>query len=283
MPLFLASFFFLLNKDIKQITNQLTNRTKKDHAIEMVNHSGMHTVRLLKNQINHLYDDMQQLSEASNHKEKEMQTLMVMFTQGIRTPLSSINDDLSSMLEGHLDEENRQYLNTVSLSLKTMQTLVDNLFIYASLNNQDMEIEVETFEVYPVICEILATYYDDFNKKMIEPIIIFENESCVVQSNKDLFCCLVKNLVINGVKYGVDYFEIRESDGIISFENDIEDNQQIDVNRLFERFYSTKTSKNDQSIGLGLSIVKRIIELNEWGLRGIVDDQSLIIQISTKH
>ncbi|MEI3328041.1 MAG: hypothetical protein V8R64_16900 [Thomasclavelia sp.] len=73
---------------------------------------------------------------------------------------------------------------------------------------------MKNFEIYPLICKILASFYYDFEEKKIVPIT-FSNEHLIIHSNKELLTRMIQNLINNALKHGDSYFEIKENGSIL--------------------------------------------------------------------
>ena len=132
-----------------------------------------------------------------------------------------------------------------------------------------------------MLCKMLASFYYEFQKKNIEPVISFSNESLVVTGNQELVERLLQNLINNALKHGNDYIEISENHGIISFKNNL--NDSIEISKLFDRFYKGDKSRHRNSTGLGLSIVKEICIILHWNIEARQEGNDLIILINTNN
>ena len=124
-------------------------------------------------------------------------------------------------------------------------------------NRQFNDIEMVSFD--KTINNSLLFFQEHIEDKNLEVIIIKEADFCV-SINPDLGLILINNLIQNAIRYN-------SKDGKIEIFIDADkftisntgDNQPID-SHLFERFQ--KNSSSSQSLGLGLSIVKEIIEVS---------------------
>ena len=139
---------------------------------------------------------------------------------------------------------------------------------------------MKNFEIYPLICKILASFYYDFEEKKIVPVITFSNEHLIIHSNKELLTRMIQNLINNALKHGDSYFEIKEENGSIYFINGVMNASKIEVDRLFDRFYKADDSRHSSSTGLGLSIVKKIVEIHNWNIGAMIKENQLEIKIS---
>ena len=160
--------------------------------------------------------------------------------------------------------------------------MLENLFIHSKISDSEYEVKKESIEIFPIICKVMASFYHDFENRNIEPIIHFSNEYLKVIANQDMLTRMIHNLVSNALKHGCDYFKIKELDNKIYFINKVKNSKQIEIERLFDRFYLADSSRHQNSTGLGLSIVKQIVEIHEWNISANMEDDKIIIILDIK-
>lgn len=276
------TLLFLFLQDIKKINQQIEYKNQTGSHFEVAIQSSLPAVKQLQNKINALYATIDQTKETSLHKEKEMQTMMSGISHDIRTPLTSMRGYLRLLEQTNNELEKQKYLQTIDFRLESLQSILEDLFIHSKINDSDYQLTMEDIEIYPLVCKILASFYYDFEKKNVEPIITFSNEHFTLHSNKELFTRMVQNIINNALKHGDNYFEIKEIDGTLIFVNNIKDQDNIDPKRLFDRFYKADLSRHNDSTGLGLSIVKNIVMLHNWKIEADLKENQLAIKINTK-
>lgn len=275
------SLLFILINDIKKINEQIDYKNEHESHFEISIQSNLKQIKYLQKKINSLYKKIQEIEELALKKEKEMQTLMSGISHDIRTPFTSMQGYLKLIEETSDEEEKKKYLDTIEYRLETLKTILEDLFLHSKINDSDYQIKKEEFEIYPLICKVLASFYYDFDLKNIEPVISFSNEHLLLNANQEMTMRILQNLVNNALKHGKNYFEIKEENGIISFINNIDDNKQLDLESIFDRFYKGDQARHQNSTGLGLSIVKKLVEIHNWSIKATLDNDILIITINT--
>lgn len=210
-----------------------------------------------------------------------MQTLMSGISHDIRTPLTSIQGYFKLLKEETDKDVKEQYYNIIEYRLDTLKMILEDLFIHSKITDEEYHVEMINFRLYPMVCKMLASFYYEFQKKDIEPVINFSDTSLVVTGNQELVQRLLQNLINNALKHGKDYIEISENDGIVSFRNNL--NDSIEISKLFDRFYKGDKSRHKDSTGLGLSIVKEICLILHWEIEARQEDNDVIIQINTNN
>ena len=131
-----------------------------------------------------------------------------------------------------------------------------------------------------MICKILASHYKDFEERNIEPHIEFENKNLTVKGNTEIIIRIVQNLINNALKHGGNYFCICENGGKLCFKNNIIEGDNLEIDKLFDRFYKSDKSRHINSTGLGLSIVKEMVEVLGWNIKAYKKEEILSIEIN---
>lgn len=278
----LISLFIFLG-DIKDMLKQIDYKNKTNSHFEISTQSSLPSIKKLQLEINELYENINEVEERASKKEKEMRTLMSGISHDIRTPLTSIKGYLKLIEEADDDQERKKYYDIVEYRLDTLGSMLEDLFVHSKISDSEYELKKESVEIFPIICKVVASFYDDFEKKNIEPIIHFSNEHLRVTANQDMLIRMIHNLVNNVLKHGCDDFEIKEIDNKIFFINKVQNCEQIEVDRLFDRFYQADLSRHQNSTGLGLSIVKQIAEIHGWSINACIEDNKLTIMIDMKY
>lgn len=278
----LTSLFLILG-DIKEITRQKDYKNKTNSHFDISVQSSVPSIKKLQLEINELYEKVNEVEELASKKEKEMRMLMSSISHDIRTPLTSIKGYLKLIEESNDDEERKKYYDIVEYRLDTLGSMIEDLFVHSKISDSEYELKKENVEIFPIICKVMASYYYDFENRDIEPIIHFSNEHLRVMANQDMVIRMIHNLVNNALKHGCDYFEIKEFDNRIYFINKVQNSEQIEVDRLFDRFYQADLSRHQNSTGLGLSIVKQIAEIHGWDISASIEYDKLSIMIDVKY
>lgn len=278
----LTSLFVSLG-DIKEITKQINYKNKTNSHFDISVQSNFPSIKKLQLKINELYENVNKVEEIASKKENEMKTLISGISHDIRTPLTSIKGYLKLMEESNNNEERKKYYDIVECRLDTLESMLEDLFIHSKISDSEYELKKESVEIFPIICKVMASFYYDFENKDIEPIIHFSNEHLRVMANPDMLIRMFHNLVSNALKHGCDYFEIREQDNKIYFINKVKNSGQIEIERLFDRFYLADSSRHQNSTGLGLSICKQIAEIHGWDIVANIENEKLSIIIDFKY
>ncbi len=182
----------------------------------------------------------------------------------IRTPLTSAKGYLQMLQKDIPAEKKEAYIKIVEQRLDHVTDMLNQLFEYARIEAGEMEFEPEEFNAANVFAETIALFYDDFLKKGCEPRITLPENPCRICTDRHAFVRIIENLIKNALVHGTgDYrfvLEKGENSLRIQVSNQTSTIQQTDIDKIFDRFYTTDKSRSQKTTGLGLAIVKRFTE-----------------------
>lgn len=192
------------------------------------------------------------------HQEETIKELISNISHDIRTPLTSIQGYVE-MLEGANRDEQVQYIDIITKRLNDMEIMLDSFFLYTKLQTQNKPFILEKQPVYPLLCDVLLSYYPQLSKIGLEPKIVCEDENLEGYINADQMKRVFQNLLMNAIRYGSMPFQIelyrKERDLACVFSNAIK-GEHIEVEHIFDRFYQADHSRGNNGSGLGMAIVK---------------------------
>lgn len=210
------------------------------------------------------YKSLQEFTENASHE--------------IQTPLSVILLNLEEALQSELDENTSQKVYASYQAALRLSRLNEKLLLLTKLDNQQFNSTVE-IDVLEVVKEIINEFTPLFQGKSIVIETDFR-QPFYASIDRGLALILISNLISNSLKYceekGKTEIYVDENNIIIS--NSLF--SQIDVNKLFDRFY--KQNNNTDSLGLGLSISKKIADSANLSIQLKAENDLFIVQLTKK-
>ena len=201
----------------------------------------------------------------------------------LKTPIFNIQGYILTLLDGGLyDEEvNMKYLKRTSKSVDRMINIVDDLEVITRLETEETQLEIGEFNIVELAKDVLDQLELKANESKIELSIQKEILGEFVLGDIDKIQQVFANLVSNSIKYGkeggrteVRFFDMNENI-LIEIADDGIGISEMDLPRLFERFYRVDKNRSRKigGTGLGLAIVKHIIEAHNQtiNVRSTVD------------
>ena len=188
----------------------------------------------------------------------------------LKTPIFNIQGYILTLLDGGLfDEEvNMKYLKRTSKSVDRMINIVDDLEVITRLETEETQLEIGEFNIVELAKDVLDQLELKANESKIELSIQKEILTEFVVGDIDKIQQVFANLMSNSIKYGkeggrteVRFFDMNENI-LIEIADDGIGISEMDLPRLFERFYRVDKNRSRKigGTGLGLAIVKHIIE-----------------------
>ncbi len=200
----------------------------------------------------------------------------------IKTPLAVIQNYASLLQDPSLDEETRKsHAKTLISASKRITDLITNILKLNKLENQEIQEKPEVFSLTDALSESVVDFETLIESKHLELNCDFDDVT--VFSSKSLLEIVWNNLISNAIKF------TPEGGKIDIFLKRIDKNAEITVAdtgcgmnsetgaRIFEKFYQGDTSHSGAGNGLGLALVKRVIDI----LGGEISVQSELHKGST--
>jgi len=192
----------------------------------------------------------------------------------LKTPLFNIQGYLDSLLEGgvHDPKVNVAFLQRASKNVDRLQTIIMDLETIARLESGQLLLEIQTFDVKELAREVIEEMEIRAKEKNIS--LEFKDKASAnvkVRADREKIRQVFINLIQNSIKYGVQNGRTRvgfyDMDRMVLVE--VADNgigiPREHLNHIFDRFYRVDKSRSREQggSGLGLSIVKHIIEAHK--------------------
>ena len=212
------------------------------------------------------------------HGDQELKEAVTNISHDLRTPLTAICGYLD-LLEGEEKSENvTRYLSYIQERTQALKVLTEELFRYSVITSTAEDLALEPVSVKAVLEESIAGFYGAFTQRGITPIIRLPEAPVIRTLNREALARIFSNLLNNALKYSDGDLEIILSEhGEIAFTNTAYGLDEIQVGKLFDRFFTVEAARN--STGLGLSIAKALAERMNGSITARYQDNKLSIHV----
>ena len=190
--------------------------------------------------------------------ERELRYTMACVSHDIRTPLAGAMGYLQ-LLEGE-PERQAEYLAIVQKRLEELNGLLDQLFLYTRLLNETQPLACEEVAALPPLWEALAEFYPQLEAAGVRPELSFGREDMTVRADPAALARIYRNLIANALRHGGGGLAISGEAGEMIFSNPLGPGPRPDPEHLFDRFYQGSPARAKGGAGLGLSIVRELME-----------------------
>lgn len=252
----------IIVKPISRLT-KATNELSKGNYRVRVNYAGGDEIARLNRSFNLM---AQQLAK----QEETRQQFISDVSHEFQTPLTAIQGFATILKNEDLPEEQRKkYADIIVFHSKRLSTLSKNMLQLTVLDSEDIKLELSRFSLVEQLNRVIETQDNLALSKDIEIEFEVPKNDVQIEADEARLEQVWINLVNNAIKYtnehGVVTIRIKKTHKLV--EVSIQDTgvgmSKEAISHIFERFYRQDKSRSVEGNGLGLSIVKRIIDLHQ--------------------
>ena len=275
LVMFLLSFFILQYRvekfiyfRIKKIYKDVRVLSEKDFPQPSVTTDMEVLTREVENYVNVKKLEIETLNVRENYRKEFMGNI----SHELKTPLFTVQSYILTLLDGAMKDKKvrKEYLRRANKGVERLIYIVKELDMIAKLEVGGLVLNKENFNILELIQNIFDLLEMKAAKKNIS--LVFDKEyaeEIIVKADRERIEQVLTNLIVNSLKYG-------KQDGTteVSIENIVKNKVLVRVTdngegiikenmpRVFERFYRVDKSgsRKEGGSGLGLSIVKHIVE-----------------------
>lgn len=224
-------------------------------------------------------DELRELYDNFNRMVRELdstETLQTDFISSVshefKTPINAIEGYAALLQEQDLTpDEQRQYVEKILFNTRRLSTLTGNILLLSKLSSQSIRPRRTTFRLDEQIRQAVLALEQKWEDKELD--LDVDLERTTFTGYEALLLHVWTNLIDNAVKFdphgGLLRLRLYQPDEHLLFT--IEDSgpgiAAGDEERIFAKFYQSDTSREAEGNGLGLALVKKIVELNGGSVR----------------
>ena len=255
----LLTYLFLYHNEIKHISKEID--IIKDLNSNTLIHS-KYNLKIINNliyKINNLLTESKNIKIDYGNKNKSLMKMMTNISHDLRTPLTSALGYIDIILKSDLsEEEKKKDLITIEKRLRRLEELISSFFEFSKIISTNKRPALEKINLTSVLEESVIVFYDDYKKNNREILLDCNQRKIIINSNKMLLTRIFENLIGNAYKHSNSDLNIKveiENKVKIIFSNELLDND-VDIDRIFDEFYTLDISRTKEGTGLGLAIAK---------------------------
>lgn len=237
--------------------------------------------------VNRILQRKRRTEEQLYRENRSYRESITSISHDIRTPLTSAKGYLQMLAAGNAAEEKRnQYARTVERRLDDLTGMLDWLFLYARIEAGELELQREVLNAGNLFAETVSMFYEDFVKKNCEPSVTVPSEPCHISADREALVRILENLIKNALVHGTGDYELslrkEKNEAVIRVANRTDSIEVQDMEHIFERFYTTDTSRSRKNTGLGLAIVKKLTEQMQGKVEATLENGYFAIEVRLK-
>ncbi len=250
-----------MKKSIGEIYTELLDILKSDTNKIITTTSLDKNIRNLANELNKEIKELRKQRLQYQNGNQELKKSITNISHDMRTPLTAISGYIDLLKSCKEEEKEREYLQIIERKTDDLISLTQQLFDFSKTMDMAEKVKKEKCLINQILEETLANFYSVFKENDITPQIDITDEKIYRILDKNAIVRVFENIISNVIKYGNgDFKVILEKNGKITFSNKATSLDATTVKKIFDRYYTVENAK--KSTGLGLSIAKQLVELN---------------------
>lgn len=278
IPVFLMLLLWVINiKGINEIKTgiQKIREGVLDHKIEVKRNGEL---RKFAEEVNCIREGLKNALMNEIKSERLKTELITNVSHDLRTPLTSIITYVDLLKEEKDPEKQMKYINVLDQKSNRLKILTDDLFEMSKLKSGNIQTEKSKIDLVDLINQGLGEYEKSIDESDLEFKLNFSNEEYIyVNADGNLIWRSIDNIFSNIFKYALEnsrvYIDIESKDKhvVLTFKNISKNGLNISAEELLERFTRGDEARSSEGSGLGLSIAKSLIEVQNGSLDIIID------------
>jgi len=257
--------YYFLFKPLYEINKGANEIAKGNYATRLQIHKGELSIVNLIETINKIALDFQNLEEMRK-------SFVASASHELRSPLTSMQGFLQAIIDGTVEEEEERekYLRIVYNETKRLSSLINSMLDLSRMEYGNIDLVRSSFEVHEVISQVVDRFGPTLLKRQSKIETSFSVPNIIVYADKEKIIQVLINIIDNAIKYSPDFSKITVNTYVHNKRVYIivKDNgagiSKKDQQFIWDKFYMVDKARTPNraqpSTGLGLSIVKKIIE-----------------------
>ena len=268
----------ILQRSVKEIEIAFADRLVTDTNVLIDISSSDKNVRRLANTINGQLRKLRTERRRFQQGDLELKNAVTNISHDLRTPLTALCGYLELLEQEEKSESVNRYIEIIKDRVDILTQLSEELFRYSVIISTKDNITKEQVIINTVLEESIAAFYTVLTERNIVPEIQVSETKVVRMLDRSALSRVFSNLISNVIKYSDGDLKIVLSEnGEIAFSNMASGLDEIQVGRLFDRFYTVEAAR--KSTGLGLTISKTLVEQMKGTISATYENNRLSIHI----
>ena len=238
-------------------------------------------------EINKNLDYQKSLKLETEMSKNRMKQSVSDIAHDLRTPLTVVKGNLFMLeREEELSERGREYVRVSIEKTDTLKEMVDDFFELSVLESDDSTVELKKIDATAFLAQFIIDNEAVIRQRGLTPTLSLPERSVFIKADETLLLRMLNNLLNNVLKYAKDEFMIElkndmEKDGRteIIFSNKLYRENDLNVEKLFDRTYRGNKARPIGGAGLGLYIVKLLAEKQGAAVSARTKDDNLFIEL----
>ncbi len=253
----------MIDRPVKKIVSAANRIAKGDYSVRIPKLGSMNRA----DGLDEITDCFNKMAEELSGTETLQTDFIANVSHELKTPLAVMQNYATLLQQSDLSEEERlHYSKCISEASRRLAGLITNILKLNKLENQQIYTEARDYSLSEQICECLLTFENVWEGKEIE-IETDIDEDISINADPELLSLVWNNLFSNAFKFTGSSGKVSVSlktdgDSAVVSVADTGCGITPEVGKhIFDKFYQGDTSHATQGNGLGLALVKRVVDI----------------------
>ncbi len=268
----------MMQKAAREIEAAFADRLMTDTNTLIAISGSDRYMRHLANAINRQLRFLREKRHRFQQGDAELKNAVTNISHDLRTPLTTVFGYLDLLEQEEKSEAVERYIAIIRNRCEMLKQLTEELFRYSVILARENDIRREPVVINNVLEESIAAFYTALKERNIAPAIQMPEEKITRLLDTSALSRVFSNLLQNALKYSDGDLEVTLSEsGEIVFSNTASHLNEIEVGRLFDRFFTVEDAR--KSTGLGLAISKTLVEQMNGSISAGYENGRLSVRI----
>ena len=264
--------YIVLRSEISELSDYIDKAL--DGNLEITEFDEKEMSKIKSKLVKFLYANQVKESKLNLEKNKT-KDLIGDISHQTKTPITNLSLYISLLEE----DPKAEYIDIIKYELDKLKFLIDNLVKSSRLESDIIVLQKNKANLRELVDDVLREFKEPLLNKNIN--ISFKKEDCIFNLDERWMKEAIHNLIDNAIKYSEEDSTINISvyksylNYNIDIENECEDLLEETLPKIFERFYRGANSISKDGLGLGLFIVREIIEKHGGNIRASLDENRI--------
>lgn len=266
-----------LSRPIRKIDQAASKAITSGYELDVETKQEFKEVDSLANSINNMLaqirtqmTDLQDELSSQTAAEDERRVFINNVSHELKTPIAVISSHLEMMNIIDDEEKQKEYRKSIEEEITKMTDMINDMIVMYATKSNEKEFSIENADVVELVCNTLGNYEDIFAEKEIELEQEYD-ENCHAMVNVRYISQAVSNYFSNAIKHTPKggKVTVRVKNDISTVRVEVENNGKPVPDevkdKIWEMFYSEFANNKEnrtKSSGIGLSIVKSVMEVH---------------------
>lgn len=257
------SFYLLHRREVTRLSQKLQTLLHSFIHAELTLDFPSSDITDLVNALNELLRVYHKQVYSLQKKDEAIKETITNLAHDLRTPVTAIQGYTQMLLQSpELSEEDLDAAAVINERLNVLNQLLNQLFEFARIEADEMEFSYTTFDLNAVLRSVAVSFFKSFEERKIIPALSIAEISFPFYGDEKAVTRIFENIISNALSHGKsDYHFLSYDDNEnyhFSFQNFTDSINESDIDKIFNRFYTTDLSRSRKTTGLGLTIAKNL-------------------------